>query len=103
MSRSPEAALIPTCAKLGVGVVAYSPLSRNLLAGPLTEKPTDWRGSLPRYSEENLAKNIELVKEIEALGKSKDATAAQLSLAWLIHKAKQLGVQVSGWGVLLFA
>ena len=47
-----------------------------------------------RYSAENLAKNMELVREIEALGTSKDCSAAQLSLAWLFTKAKSYGVEV---------
>jgi aryl-alcohol dehydrogenase-like predicted oxidoreductase len=52
MTRNLEQELIPVCAELGVGIVAYSPLSRNLLAAP-EEKPADWRATCPRFSDEN--------------------------------------------------
>jgi len=94
LTRNLEDELVPTCAELGVAIVAYSPLGRNLLTGVVTETPTDWRANLPRYSAENLAKNVALVKEVEALAKAKDATPAQLSLAWLFAKAKALRVTV---------
>eukprot|EP00913_Durusdinium_trenchii_P026121 g24504.t1 len=78
--------------ELGISIVAYSPLARNLLAAAPTEVPTDWRAAQPRYSEENLKKNQELLKKIEEMAKSKSCTAAQLSLAWLYFKAGELGL-----------
>mmetsp|Transcript_18877 Transcript_18877/g.58136 ORF Transcript_18877/g.58136 Transcript_18877/m.58136 type:complete len:342 (+) Transcript_18877:111-1136(+) len=94
ITRSLETELVPACADLGVTVVAYSPLGRNLLTGVVTETPTDWRASNPRYSPENLQKNVELVKSVEAIAEKKGCTAAQLSLAWLFWKAKALNVAV---------
>ncbi|KAJ8599410.1 hypothetical protein CTAYLR_007977 [Chrysophaeum taylorii] len=94
LTRNHEAELIPVCKELDVAVVAYSPLGRNLLTGVVTEPPTDWRGKLPRYSPENIQKNVDLIKEVEGIAASHDCTAAQLSLAWLFHKAKQYGVNV---------
>lgn len=94
LTRNLEDELVPVCKELGVVIVAYSPLGRNLLTGVVTETPTDWRADLPRYSLENLAKNAELVKEVESMAAKHNCTAAQLSLAWLFHKAKQLGVTV---------
>lgn len=94
ITRSLETELVPVCSKLGITIVAYSPLGRNLLSGVVTEPPKDWRQTLPRYSPENLEKNIKLVKEVEAMAKKHNRTTAQLSLAWLFHKAKQLNVQV---------
>jgi len=90
-SRDLEAELVPTCAELGIAIVAYSPLARNLLTNP-TERPTDWRADNPRYSAENFAKNTELAAEVSAMATAKGKTAAQLSLAWLFNKAEQLGV-----------
>lgn len=94
LTRSPiEDVLVPICVELGIGVVAYSPLARNLLAEQ-KETPTGWRLSLPRYSPENFQKNKELTAQISALGRSKNATASELSLAWLYHRAAQLGVSM---------
>lgn len=94
LTRNLEEELVPVCAELGIVVVCYSPLGRNLLTGVVTEVPTDWRASLPRYSPENLEKNKVLVKEIETMAEKHNCTPAQLSLAWLFHKAKQLGVTI---------
>lgn len=94
LTRNLEDELVPVCRELGIVIVAYSPLARNLLTGVVTEAPTDWRSSNPRYSPENLEKNIALVKEVEAIAANHKCTAAQLALAWLFHKAKQLSVTV---------
>ena len=94
MTRSLEDELIPVCKELGVTVVAYSPLGRNLLTGLVTEPPNDWRASNPRYSEENLKKNNDLLKTLTTMADEKKCTPAQLSLAWLFWKAKDLQVDV---------
>jgi len=87
-----EEILLETCKELKIGIVAYSPLARNLLAAPPTDVPEDWRAKQPRYSPENLKRNQELCQKIEELGKARGASAAQLSLAWLYYKAEQLGL-----------
>ena len=92
MTRNLEAELVPVCAKLGVGIVAYSPLARNLLTAP-AERPTDWRASNPRFSEDNFAANVKLMKRVEDMALEKGVSAGQLSLAWLLHKARDLGVK----------
>ena len=94
ITRSLEAELVPVCSELGITIVAYSPLGRNLLSGVVTETPNDWRATLPRYSAENLKKNNELIKEVETIAAKHNCSAAQLSLSWLFHKAKDLNVQV---------
>ena len=94
ITRSLESELVPVCSELGITIVAYSPLGRNLLSGVVTESPNDWRKSLPRYSTENLQKNIVLIKQIESIADKHNCTVAQLSLAWLFYKAKQLNVRV---------
>jgi aryl-alcohol dehydrogenase-like predicted oxidoreductase len=96
-TRHLEKELVPTCAELGVSVVAYSPLARNLLAGN-TEAPSagDWRvGNVPRFDADNLKANVALVDKIKAMGEAKGGkSSAQLSLAWLYARAAQLGVTV---------
>lgn len=87
-----EEILLDCCKELGIAIVAYSPLARNLLAAAPTEVPTDWRKNQLRYSEENLKRNQELLKKIEAMAESKKCSAAQLSLAWLYFKAGELGL-----------
>ena len=93
LTRNAEDDLIPCCAELGITVVCYSPLARNLLATKVDKPPTDWRATLPRYTEEALATNAALYAEVEALAKAKDSSAAALSLAWLFHRAKAMGVR----------
>mmetsp|Transcript_68793 Transcript_68793/g.109151 ORF Transcript_68793/g.109151 Transcript_68793/m.109151 type:complete len:328 (-) Transcript_68793:179-1162(-) len=88
-----EKELIPVYKELGIGIVAYSPLARNLLAGP-PEEVTDWRANHPRYAQENYEKNKELARKIKEMAETKGKSAAQLSLAWLYHKANKLGVKM---------
>ena len=94
LTRNLEDSIVPVCAELGISIVAYSPLARNLLANIPTETPTDWRASNPRYSAENLKANKVVFDKVSAMAEQKGCTAAQLSLAWLLSKAKALGVAV---------
>lgn len=95
LTRNIEEEIVPLCKELDITIVAYSPLARNLLASPTVEvADTDWRKSLPRYSPENLALNKKMTSDIQALAAKSHATAAQLSLAWLLHKGEELGVTV---------
>src|SRR5438874_5085547 len=70
-TRDVEAEILPTCRELGLGFVAYSPLGRGFLTGQIksTEQlaPDDWRRRAPRFEEQNLARNLELVKQVEQL------------------------------------
>lgn len=94
LTRNLEDTLVPVLKELGIGVVAYSPLARNLLAAP-TERPADgdWRlRTVPRYSEENFAKNQELVARIAAVAEARGTTVSQLSLAWLYQRAKDVDI-----------
>lgn len=93
LTRNLEDLVLPVYRELGIGVVAYSPLARNLLANP-AEAPQDWRANQPRYAADNFAKNKELGDKIAAMAASKDRTPAQLSLAWLYYQARKLGVVV---------
>jgi len=93
LTRNIEEQLVPVCRELGIGIVAYSPLARNLLAAP-KEKPCDIRRStIPRFTEENFIENQKMVVRLEALARAHSVSPAQLSMAWLMQKARDLGVQ----------
>lgn len=86
-SRDPEEEILPTCRDLGIGFVAYSPLGRGFLTGRFQKfedlPADDFRRNHPRFQGENFAKNLELVRSIEALAAEKRCTPAQLALAWV--------------------
>mmetsp|Transcript_25533 Transcript_25533/g.59924 ORF Transcript_25533/g.59924 Transcript_25533/m.59924 type:complete len:319 (-) Transcript_25533:839-1795(-) len=94
LTRNLEEELVPVCKELDVAVVAYSPLSRNLLVQKVETAPNDWRGNQPRYSAENLAKNNAAYDQVHAIASKLDCTAAQLCLAWLLAQAEKLRVSV---------
>jgi aryl-alcohol dehydrogenase-like predicted oxidoreductase len=89
-SRDPEDELLPTLRELGVALVAYSPIGRGLLTGAVTDTSTfdgaDFRRTSPRFSEENFSPNLELVHRLEEIARAKDASAAQLALAWVLSQ-----------------
>jgi len=76
------------CDELGIAIVAYSPLGRGVLTGQLKSrsdlKEGDRRLYLPRFSEENFVKNLELVDKVAEFGKKKGFTSGQIALAWLL-------------------
>jgi aryl-alcohol dehydrogenase-like predicted oxidoreductase len=86
--RRPERELIPTLEKLGIGLVPYSPLGRGFLTGKMDENTkldsSDFRSALPRFSPENRKANQALVAVLTTLAANKQATPAQLALAWLL-------------------
>ena len=89
-SRDVEAEVIPTCRKLGIGIVAYSPLGRGVLTGAIKKrediKEGDWRLSNPRFQEEALDQNVKLVEKLENMAEEKggNCTAGNLALAWVM-------------------
>ena len=87
-SRDAEAEVLPTVRELGIGYVAYSPLGRGFLTGQFKSPDDfpegDFRKNHPRFQGENFEKNIELVREVEAMAKEKGCTTAQLALAWVL-------------------
>src|SRR5918911_1505665 len=82
--------VVDTCAELGIGFLAYSPLGRGMLAGrfrsPGDFDATDFRGGgrYPRMSGENFERNLALVQEVEAIAEERGAKAGQVALAWLL-------------------
>ena len=86
--------LVETCLELGISLVAYSPLGRGMLTGRYTSRadfePTDYRLMMPRFSEENFPKNLELVHSLQGIAKRKGCTIAQLVLAWLLAQGEHV-------------
>ena len=93
-SREPEKELLDTCRELNISFIAYSPLGRGFLTGQMTNMDDlaadDRRRVLPRFQGENLARNTELVRKLEALATAKSITTAQLALAWLWAQEKHI-------------
>jgi aryl-alcohol dehydrogenase-like predicted oxidoreductase len=94
LTRNLEKDLVPVCKELGVSIVAYSPLARNMLASKIEVPPNDWRATLPRFAKENLAANQKVSDLVQQIAEKYQCTSAQLSLAWLLHKGSDLGVNV---------
>jgi aryl-alcohol dehydrogenase-like predicted oxidoreductase len=89
-SRDPEDEILPLVKKLGIGFVAYSPLGRGFLTGrfrKLDDLPLDdYRRNSPRFQGENFQKNLELVKRVQDIARSKGVSAGQLALAWVLAR-----------------
>ena len=86
--REPEDEIIPTLEELGIGFVPFSPLGRGFLTGAINESTqfdkTDFRNTAPRFSGENRTANQKFVDLLGSIAKEKDATPAQIALAWLL-------------------
>jgi aryl-alcohol dehydrogenase-like predicted oxidoreductase len=93
-TRDPESDVLPTCVELGIGFVPFSPLGRGLLSGAIRSGvdlgENDFRRTLPRFSEENLAANVGLADTLAQLAASKKCTAAQLALAWVLSRGRYI-------------
>ena len=87
-TRQHEQEIIPTIEELGIGLVAFSPLGKGFLAGKIDEQTKfaegDIRNTLPRYTEEARKANQALVDMIGKLAERKNATPAQIALAWVL-------------------
>ena len=87
-TRNPEAEVLPTVEELGIGFVPYSPLGRGFLTGKINENTafdkSDFRNTLPRFTPEARHENQVLVDLLAAIGRRKQATPAQIALAWLL-------------------
>jgi len=88
--RRPEAEVLPTLEELGIGLVPYSPLGKGFLTGKINENTafdsTDFRTTLPRFTPEARIANQALVDLLGTIAAQKNATPAQIALAWLLAK-----------------
>jgi aryl-alcohol dehydrogenase-like predicted oxidoreductase len=88
--REPEEEIVPTLEELGIGFVPFSPLGKGFLTGKIDESTTfesgDFRNSVPRFDAEARKANRAFVELLERIAERKQATAAQIALAWLLAR-----------------
>ena len=88
--REPEIEVLPVLQELGIGFVPFSPLGRGYLTGKIDETTrfdtSDFRNTVPRFSEENRKANRALVALLVSIAERKSVTAAQIALAWLLAR-----------------
>ncbi len=89
--RQPEASVLSTVEELGIGFVSYSPLGRGFLTGTMGENTSfeaenDQRKTNPYLAPENRAANQPIIDVIQSMAREKNATAAQISIAWLLAR-----------------
>jgi aryl-alcohol dehydrogenase-like predicted oxidoreductase len=93
-SRDIESEVQPTLRRLGIGLVAYSPLGRGFLTGRFQSvedfEQGDFRRSQPRFQRDNVARNLELVARVRELATEHGCTPAQLALAWVLHRGEDI-------------
>jgi aryl-alcohol dehydrogenase-like predicted oxidoreductase len=93
-SRDPEAEILPVVRELGIGFVAYSPLGRGFLTGSIRTvadlDETDFRLHNPRFQGENLAANIRIVEQVDAVAREAGVTPGQVALAWLLVQGEDI-------------
>jgi aryl-alcohol dehydrogenase-like predicted oxidoreductase len=87
-TRDPEPEVLPTCEELGIGFVPWSPLGQGFLTGKIDAstkfESTDFRASFPRFTEEARNANLAVVDLLKQIAQRKNATPAQIALAWLL-------------------
>jgi aryl-alcohol dehydrogenase-like predicted oxidoreductase len=91
-SRDIETDVLPTIRELGIGLVAYAPLSRGFLSGAY-QKPEDIKDSrahMPRFQGENFYKNLELLEKIRSMAVEKGCTPSQLAIAWVLAQGDDI-------------
>jgi aryl-alcohol dehydrogenase-like predicted oxidoreductase len=92
--REPEAEILPTLRELGIGLVPFSPLGKGLLTGAVDASTSfgagDVRASLPRYSAESRQAGADLVELVTRIAATRNATPAQIALAWLLAQGPSI-------------
>jgi aryl-alcohol dehydrogenase-like predicted oxidoreductase len=93
-SRDPEDEILPTVRELGICFVPYSPLGRGFLTGgiknPADLPDDDFRRIVPRFSGANFQRNLDLVREVEALAQAKGCKPSQIALAWVLAQGDDI-------------
>ena len=91
-TRDIESEILPTIRELGIGLVAYAPLSRGFLSGEY-KKPEDIKDNrvhMPRFQGKNFYKNLELVEKVKMLAMEKECSPSQLAIAWVLAQGKDI-------------
>jgi aryl-alcohol dehydrogenase-like predicted oxidoreductase len=95
-SREPEEEILDVCQELGITFVAYSPLGRGFLTGAIKSRAdleaSDWRLSLPRFTDEAIKENLKFVEVVEQIAQDKKVSKAQVALAWVLSKNDEIVV-----------
>ena len=94
LSRGIEAEILPACRVLNIGVTAYGVLSRGLLSGHWSKDRQvakgDFRGFAPRFSGENLARNLALVEALRSIADARGLTVAKVAIAWVLSRGDDI-------------
>jgi aryl-alcohol dehydrogenase-like predicted oxidoreductase len=94
ISRGIEDEILPTCRELGIGITAYGVLSRGLISGHWSRDrdvaSTDFRARAPRFSAENVDRNLALVDALRGIAEDKGATVAQVAIAWVLSRGEDI-------------
>ncbi len=92
-TRNPEIAVLQACKALGVAFVAFSPVGRGFLCGPMDVNALDAkdiRRSMPRFAPDNYTENLQLLAAFTALAGEVGCTPSQLAIAWLLHQGEHI-------------
>src|SRR5262249_56103376 len=91
-SRGIEKEILPTIRELGIALVAYGVLSRGLISdsAPASQGAGEIRTRMPRFSAENFARNMALVRALGAIAREKNASTAQLAFAWIRSRGEDV-------------
>ncbi|MCP9490924.1 MAG: aldo/keto reductase [Solirubrobacteraceae bacterium MAG38_C4-C5] len=93
-TRGLEEDIIPAARELGIGIVPYSPIGRGFLTGALPSREEladdDFRRNNPRFADENVEQNLEIVKKVRSIADDAGATPAQVALAWLLGRGEDV-------------
>jgi len=94
LSRGIEDEILPACREVGAAVTAYGVLSRGLLSGHWSAdrelQQGDFRGMSPRFQGENLQHNLDLVEALRELAETRDASVAQVAIAWVLSRGEDI-------------
>lgn len=94
-SREPEEEILDVCQELGITFVAYSPLGRGFLTGAIKSRAdlesSDWRLTLPRFTDEAIKENLKFVEVVEQIAQDKKVSKAQVALAWVLSQNDEIG------------